>query len=232
MQEALIVAIKNYIEGKKEDQFSYNIIKLLSYIYSEADIINPYKLGDFRLLDTNLKKYGLTDLELEKFDTAFNKYVIYHNNDGFYTLYKIIMDMIALKHQKVPLSKEDIKRYEDIFFAGRTVKVLEDYWNNTLYKINNKSDKMVAKIYLQKKSINDLKTLKHYKLVREKEEEISKYNQKLEMGRIKAKIVKISNTPITPISSGNGFVDIIMILSFVATEVLVGAMAAITLIKG
>lgn len=232
MQEALIVAIKNYIEGKKEDQFSYNIIKLLSYIYSEADIINPYKLGDFRLLDTNLKKYGLTDLELEKFDTAFNKYVIYHNNDGFYTLYKIMMDMIALKHQKVPLSKEDIKRYEDIFFAGRTVKVLEDYWNNTLYKINNKSDKMVAKIYLQKKSINDLKTLKHYKLVREKEEEISKYNQKLEMGRIKAKIVKISNTPITPISSGNGFVDIIMILSFVATEVLVGAMAAITLIKG
>ena len=232
MQEALIVAIKNYIEGKKEDQFSYNIIKLLSYIYSEADIINPYKLGDFRLLDTNLKKYGLTDLELEKFDTAFNKYVIYHNNDGFYTLYKIIMDMIALKHQKVPLSKEDIKRYEDIFFAGRTVKVLEDYWNNTLYKINNKSDKMVAKIYLQKKSINDLKTLKHYKLVREKEEEISKYNQKLETGRIKAKIVKISNTPITPISSGNGFVDIIMILSFVATEVLVGAMAAITLIKG
>ena len=232
MQEALIVAIKNYIEGKKEDQFSYNIFKLLSYIYSEADIINPYKLGDFRLLDTNLKKYGLTDLELEKFDTAFNKYVIYHNNDGFYTLYKIMMDMIALKHQKVPLSKEDIKRYEDIFFAGRTVKVLEDYWNNTLYKINNKSDKMVAKIYLQKKSINDLKTLKHYKLVREKEEEISKYNQKLEMGRIKAKIVKISNTPITPISSGNGFVDIIMILSFVATEVLVGAMAAITLIKG
>lgn len=232
MQEALIVAIKNYIEGKKEDQFSYNIIKLLSYIYSEADIINPYKLGDFRLLDTNLKKYGLTDLELEKFDTAFNKYVIYHNNDGFYTLYKIIMDMIALKHQKVPLSKEDVKRYEDIFFAGRTVKVLEDYWNNTLYKINNKSDKMVAKIYLQKKSINDLKTLKHYKLVREKEEEISKYNQKLETGRIKAKIVKISNTPITPISSGNGFVDIIMILSFVATEVLVGAMAAITLIKG
>ena len=232
MQEALIVAIKNYIEGKKEDQFSYNIIKLLSYIYSEADIINPYKLGDFRLLDTNLKKYGLTDLELEKFDTAFNKYVIYHNNDGFYTLYKIMMDMIALKHQKVPLSKEDIKRYEDIFFAGRTVKVLEDYWNNTLYKINNKSDKMVAKIYLQKKSINDLKTLKHYKLVREKEEEISKYNQKLETGRIKAKIVKISNTPITPISSGNGFVDIIMILSFVATEVLVGAMAAITLIKG
>ena len=91
---------------------------------------------------------------------------------------------------------------------------------------------MVAKIYLQKKSINDLKTLKHYKLVREKEEEISKYNQKLETGRIKAKIVKISNTPITPISSGNGFVDIIMILSFVATEVLVGAMAAITLIKG
>lgn len=232
MQEALIVAIKNYIEGKREDQFSYNIIKLLSYIYSEADIINPYKLGDFRLLDTNLKKYGLTDLELEKFDTAFNKYVIYHNNDGFYTLYKIMMDMIALKHQKVPLSKEDIKRYEDIFFAGRTVKVLEDYWNNTLYKINNKSDKMVAKIYLQKKSINDLKTLKHYKLVREKEEEISKYNQKLETGRIKAKIVKISNTPITPISSGNGFVDIIMILSFVATEVLVGAMAAITLIKG
>ena len=232
MQEALIVAIKNYIEGKKEDQFSYNIIKLLSYIYSEADIINPYKLGDFRLLDTNLKKYGLTEQELEKFDTAFNKYVIYHNNDGFYTLYKIMMDMIALKHQKVPLSKEDIKRYEDIFFAGRTVKVLEDYWNNTLYKINNKSDKMVAKIYLQKKSINDLKTLKHYKLVREKEEEISKYNQKLETGRIKAKIVKISNTPITPISSGNGFVDIIMILSFVATEVLVGAMAAITLIKG
>ncbi len=232
MQEALIVAIKNYIEGKREDQFSYNIIKLLSYIYSEADIINPYKLGDFRLLDTNLKKYGLTDIELEKFDTAFNKYVIYHNNDGFYTLYKIMMDMIALKHQKVPLSKEDIKRYEDIFFAGRTVKVLEDYWNNTLYKINNKSDKMVAKIYLQKKSINDLKTLKHYKLVREKEEEISKYNQKLETGRIKAKIVKISNTPITPISSGNGFVDIIMILSFVATEVLVGAMAAITLIKG
>ena len=187
-------------------------------------------------------RYGLKYEEILRFHECLNSYANTKDMNSFLTIYKIIMDMIEKKYKEDFISKEEVERFEKIFFAGKSVQSLKEYWDKTLYKINNKitfskvNDTIFNPYiyYMQGKTMDDLKSMSDKEIVKLNEKILKKYNLKISDNNLTDKINKIvyrALNPIGPLTSGNGFVDILMILSFIATEILVGLVIAITLIK-
>lgn len=238
---ALAYGINKYIHNKEDNSFDVKIIKILAIIYNEIDLVNPILLNDYKLLDKNLLKYLKNENELTKFKTSFNNYMINNDINAFLTLYKIIIDMIAMKYKDSFITEDEVKMYESYFFEGKSVSSLKEYWDKTLYRINHKItlEKINENIYnpyiyyLQGKNLADLKELSNDELVSLNEEILKKYNLNLDDKNLKEKIDKIVYKALHPMefSTGNGFVDIIMIISFVSTVVMAGMVIAILILK-
>ncbi len=238
--DALLYAISKYINNKEDISFETNIVRILIHIYNEVDFLKPYLLHDYNLIDSNLLQYGLSKEELNKFKEKFNEYMLNHNNDAFLTIYKIIMDMIFYKYKNKFITDDEVKEYEKIFFQGRSVEALNKYWDKTLYKINNKlsftrtADKAFNPYghYLQGKNMHDIKEMSDEKLYYLNCQKVRDYNANIDDTNIFNKLNQVIKKEMLPkkLSSGNGFVDILMILSFIATEVMVGAIMAVQMI--
>ena len=84
MQSSLVYAINKYIHNKDDSSFDIKIIKILSLIYDEIELINPILLNDYKLLNNNLLKYFKTPEDLEKFKHCFDIYMAIINNASFY----------------------------------------------------------------------------------------------------------------------------------------------------
>lgn len=240
MDSFLDEAVQKYMHNKEDNSFDVKIIKILSLIYNEIDIINPILLHDYKLLDANLMKYFKSLEELNKFKKAFSNYMIFKDINSFLTLYKLIIDMIALKYKDKYITEEEVRQFETYFFEGKSVKALKEYWDSTLYRINHKIRLEEVRdnvynpyiYYLQGKSLADLRELSNDELVSLNEQILKKYNLSLNDRKLKQKIDTIVYRALNPLefSTGNGFVDILMILSFTATVFLVGMIIAIVFI--
>ncbi len=241
VDDALLNAIAKYIDNKEAISFDTNIVRILIHIYNEIDFINPFLLKDYSLIDKNLLRYGLPEEELVKFKNSFNRYMVNQSEDDFLTIYKIIMDMIAYKYKDDFITKEEVVEYENIFFKGKSVNALNKYWDSTLYKINNKIKFTEARenvfnpyaYYLQGKTMADIKEMSNEKLYHLNRKILREYNIKVDDKNMINKLnIAISKAmmPRGQLSTGNGFVDILMFLSFVATEIMVGAIIAVQML--
>ncbi len=238
---ALLNAINKYMANKQDPSFEVKIVTILTHIYNEIDLINPILLNDYKLLNQNLMKYLKNSEELVKFNDCLDNYVKTKDFNSFLTIYKIIIDMIEKKYKDKFITEEEVKDYEKFFFEGRSVQHLKEYWDKALYRINNKItfEKVNENVfnpyiyYLQGKNMADIKELSNEELIKLNEEILKKYHLSLDDNNLKGKINKIVYKALNPptLSSGNGFVDALMIVSFVATEILVGAVIAITLLR-
>ena len=82
-------------------------------------------------------------------------------------------------------------------------------------------------------TMNDIKEMSDEKLYYLNRKILREYNIKMDDSNMFNKLNKVVYKALLPksaLSSGNGFVDILMILSFVATEVMVGAIIAVQMI--
>ena len=136
--DALLKAISKYLANRNYESFDTNIIRLLILIYNENDVVNPYLLLNYELINNNLSRYGLATDEVLKFRSSFNLYMHTKDQNAFFTIYKLIMDMIACKYHDSFITEAEVKKYEQIFFKGISSNPLKEYWDKTLYKINNK----------------------------------------------------------------------------------------------
>src|SRR5574344_1543964 len=78
---ALDAALKKYLLFKEKNDYSLTsdflvyTIGILSYIYGEADIINPFKTNtDSNIFNHNLMKFGLEEEKLYKFLNDLNNF--------------------------------------------------------------------------------------------------------------------------------------------------------------
>lgn len=127
---AISEAIENYLKykEKKEDPnywaFPVMAIRTLIFIYGELDIINPYitknehNMGGF---DSNLKKYGLKDQELEEFKNAFlnfQKEVEEKKcpNISFLTIEKCFIKMFFYKQKTMHLPPEKEEEFQKFLY--------------------------------------------------------------------------------------------------------------------
>jgi hypothetical protein len=106
--------------GEKYNSFLVVIIRALINIYGELDIINPFRtrnetgLGSF---EENLKKYGLSIDGIKEFEEEVLAF--YHNNtkESFLKIQRCLINMFVLKCSQNNLSEEEINSFKSLLYT-------------------------------------------------------------------------------------------------------------------
>lgn len=269
VNEAFTMAIKKYLDNKstpdsKEfSSFLVIVIRILTLIYGELDIVNPYRtnhvtgLGGF---DVNLKKYGLTDIELDDFKSEFQKfYKNEGNNDilklSFIKIQRILIDMFILKKSHVLVDEEEIKEFRGmLYFKEDTNPIKSELYNLLTPDSNEIMNYLNSRLFEQKHNY----VLTEYKEIALSQEayQLAGYNVVEVMNMSDKEIENINNKVYhffrikdsdlnkrkrlesaisyykkygRAITSGNGYVDMILLASIVATGLMLFVIIAINL---
>ena len=255
INEAIDKAIFNYINYTENKDisnahiFEFLVTKILVNIYGEINIINPYKAKNEDAFKENLMIYGLKDSELNMFFNYMNEYGIYlktPSNDLKTVLpiqiNSLIINMIIYKNSIQNLTEEELKSYDEYFnsknqYLSKYMElIVEDsefipkLWERKKTQLEKnllfntiKPDLLTPEMYTKYGlSIDEIKNLTN--------EEIKEINDKIKIddnsnggGATKEKPKQLV------LSSGSGFVDTIVLLSIVVTEIMVGLIIAFIL---
>lgn len=241
---------------KKQDKdyslahiFELKVIEVLIRIYGEINIINPYRTGSEKSLRDNFKIYGLTNEEYYRFIGYLNDYNDWLNsmsrekNDTIKEIELLLIRMILLKNINVKATSDDIEVYDDLFLAkDRKIAQINEMASTNPY--------YVQKYYLRKKkiyfedndlhfeeiepdllsktmyqrhglSINEVVQLSNLK-INEINNIITSEEEDLNKSKLRVKPIGLN----VVLTSGSGFVDTLVLLSIMVTEIMVGFVIA------
>lgn len=247
-----IVNYINYTDNKDINNihiFEFLVIKTLVDIYGEINIINPYTSKNEDAFRENLMINGLKETELNMFFNYMNDYSIYLKtpNKGLKTslpiqINSLIINMIIYKNSKQEILEEEILKYDEYFNTKdkHLIKYIElivddpefipKLWERKKMQLDKKllfhtikPNLLTPEMYIKYGlSIDEIKKLTN--------EEIDELNKKIVTedttnggGTTKEEPKKLILT------SGSGFVDTIVLLSIVVTEIMVGLIIAFLL---
>ena len=228
--------------------FEMYVIKTLTIIYGEKTILLPYNIDNELAFKCNLLMYGIKENEVDNFIKYMNEYYVFMKNyksekkaTGLINeIEHILMNMITKRSQRKPFSEEELNEFDKVFnptngelkelkqlvASDRGLIVRE--WANQKNEITNTQIKLRAinpnlldpRIYfkygydiktiaeLTDSEINDVNTI----IIKEENKDL--YNKKDK--KIRHKIV---------LSTGHVMLDILIILSIIATELMLGIVA-------
>lgn len=257
INNAITNGINNYILSKNNKQvdsthfFELRIIEVLVNIYNEVDILNPYKSNNYRAFKDNLTKYGLSNLDANNFINYLNDYDTWLNNSSgdkdatFNELILIVLKMILLKKAEVEISSLEYEFYENFLFPkdNKLDRIFTLASPNREYikrmcdrkKVYFKKDKYILKeiepeLLSQATyanyglDISDVKKLSNMK-INEVNKIIKSEDKEGSSSGGRRKILELK------ISSGSGFVDTIVLLSIMMTEIMIGFIIAISIAR-
>lgn len=204
-------------------------------------------LGGF---DANLKKYGLNDAELATFKDLLMVYMKADDLDkpnAFLKIQKMLVDMLIDKRKHVLVSDDDIKKFKDLIYFKEDTNVYKkdlydkftpnsneimDYLNSKLYELNHvytfteyKENTLNSEAYqlagynivevmrMQDSEIDNVNT-KVYHFFRIKDTDLNK-RERLE------KAIQYYKKYGNVITSGNGYVDLLLLAGIVATGLMI-----------
>ncbi len=227
--------------------FEMSIIKALTIIYGEKSILLPYKIENEKAFECNLLMYDLKESDMQNFIKYMALYHQFLKNNHSHEkaggliveIEKIIIEMIEKRSKHREFTEAEIREFDTIFNPRegnlRKLKSLINTndgliikkWEDRKYGLTNTQIKMMAinpnllEPYTYSKFGYDIKTIALLS-----EEEIRTINQRIteeedrffeveekKKGKKRNKII---------LTTGNGFVDKLMILSIVATEIMIG----------
>ncbi len=228
------------------------VIKVLATIYNETDIINPYKLKKEKSFKDNLTIYGFSSNEVEEFLLLFNSYDKWLNsrrkeaNTVISRLFSLMMRMIVCKSHHIKIDNEELKIYDNFFTLSderirRIVlmcqiepEIIIKQWQLLKRRYILKQNKplswtepklLAESVYVKYGvSLAEVKQLSNQAI-----EEINKQilieenSSGGQGGRKKEKPLQLILT------SGNGFVDMLVLLSIMFTEIMIGIIITVTL---
>lgn len=261
VNRSIDVGIENYLAKKNNGKFDKShvfevlVIEMLINIYGEINIINPYKLKDSKSFIKNLQLYGLSSKTTYQFIDLMDEYYKWlslSNSQSTNLVEKIkfvLLQMVLHKVSDKKLSKNE-KAFYFRFFENRIIglneicKLMKDdnsnfyrMWNLKKDFINDENVKFNYELLLP-----DLFDEKKYKefgislsdISRLSNETVEKINNKIVVEE--ADTARRKNKFVIPlklvISSGNGFVDTLVLLSVMATEIMIGIIIAVSFMKG
>ncbi|MDD2409844.1 MAG: hypothetical protein PHD03_03905 [Bacilli bacterium] len=249
-----IINYLNYIEDKGIDKihiFEFSIVQILVSIYGEINIINPFKLGKEESFKKNLMLYGLKESEMEMFIKYMGDYDRWLNSLHEEPKTKlpmqvetIMINMVLLKSNFQKITEKEIDKYNNFFdpVEGDIVKVqdliVEDktlipsLWRRKRFQLEGnitletiQPELLSPEIYQKYGlSIDEVKKLSNIK-IKEINETIKK--EETNNGGNKPKF----DPRKLVLSSGSGFVDTIVLLSIMATEIMVGLLVAFSFLR-
>lgn len=247
--------ISNYLLMKsdmmyeREHTFEVYVIKALCKIYGEINIINPYKIHSENSFKCNLLMYGLTEKEMELLFSYFDMYEDWLNSDNVgkteltTKIEKILINMLLIKCRKRMIDEETLDWFDNFFdpVDNNLAKLhslitfdndaVPNYWKRKKMGLSNKVSLVDIRTDLLAKddyatygiNIKDVEKMSHNQVV--------ELNDKIQEKEKKGRNVLFKPRKII-ISSGSGFVDTLMLLSIMATEVMVGLLVAFHFLRG
>lgn len=255
INEFIEVGISNYLLMKdnmlyeREHFFEIYVIKALCKIYGEINIINPYKIQSENSFKCNLLMYGFLDKDMELLFNYFDMYESWLNSESVgktdltTKIEKILVNMILIKCRKRMIDEETLEWFDNYFdpIDNRLAKLhslitydndaIPNYWKRKKMGLSNKVTLMDVRTDLLAKddyatygiNIKDVEKMSH--------EQVMSLNNKIQEKEKKNKNVLFKPRKLI-ISTGSGFVDTLMLLSIMATEVMIGLIIAFYFMKG
>ena len=258
INDSISSGLSNYLlikEGKDYDKshiFEVYIIRCLCKIYGDINILNPYRIGNTNSFKSNLIMYGLSTKDMEDFIKLMDDYSKWLNSvknvgktDITSKIELILINMIIERNKTVKFTESEIEFFDKYFdpknnnFATlhslitKDVNLVPIFWSRKKVLLNNNLK--------FKKIRNDLLSSDLYNRYGVDKDELSKMsddriksinNRIIENEKIKEKREKKFNAKSVIITSGNGFVDTLMLLCIMTTEILVGIMIALRFLRG
>lgn len=247
VNKAFTEAINDYLSSKSNpDSIMYNsflvvVIRLLTIIYDELDILNPFYLNDELFLNQNLEKYGYSFDNINSFKNELQKFYENNNSLSFINIQKYLIDMFALKNKTLNLKKEDIDSFHNLLYTPSSTNILITSYNYLMaVDVNEIENYYVKKLnenkYKKPEKVKRTLNMDAYEALKYSFEDINNMSAE-ELENVNKKVynyfdinenainkdylleraVYELNNPKPSFSTGNGYVDILLILSVVAT---------------
>ena len=238
-------------EYKRAYTFEMYVIKALTIIYGEKSILLPYKIDNEKAFECNLLIYDLKENDMKKFIKYMNEYYEFMKNFKseskatglIMEIETILLEMINRRSKRKKFSEDELREFDTIFnpiegdlkrlkslisnnegLIVRTWQVNKHELTNTQIRLMSINPSLLNPDQYSKFGF-DIKTIAMLS-----EEEINNINSKIinEENRVYEPANKaiFKNRKKILLTSGNGFVDTLMILSVVATEIMLGLIIA------
>lgn len=238
------LALKNGQHYSKMYRFEMIVIQILTIIYGENSILFPYKIDNETAFKCNLLIYDIKENEVKRFINLMEKYYDLMEDcksekmaSGIIDeLEKILIEMLKRRAKFKKYSSEEISLLDTIFSKHidlnnfskneKNSSLIRQYWLDTKENLTNTQIEMIslnpdllsreeyAKYGYDIRTIACLTT-----------EEISSINNAIENAKAEKKYMKkpkFLEKYNLVLTTGNGFVDKLMLASIVATELMIG----------
>lgn len=257
INDSISNGISNYLlikNGKDYDKahiFEVYVIRCLCKIYGDINILNPYRIDNENSFKSNLIMYGLKVSDMEEFISLMNDYSKWLNSeknvgktDLTSKIEIILINMIIERNKTNKFSEEELEFFDKYFdpknnnFATlhnlitKDVNIVPMYWNRKKALLNNNMKFKLIRNDLLSSSTYDKYGLDKEDISKMSEEKVKNINNRI---LEKEKEDNKRNKKFIPknliITSGNGFVDTLMLLSIMTTEIMIGIMIALHFLR-
>lgn len=245
------ISQKNGEEYQRCYTFEMSVIKALTIIYGEKSILLPYKIDNEKAFECNLLMYDLKESDMLAFIKYMNAYHAFLKNYRSHDkatglineIEKIIIEMINKRSKRREFTQEEIAEFDTIFNPrdGELKKLKKlistddgliiKKWEDNKYGLTNTQIRMMA---INPNLLDpdryskfgfDIKTMALLPA-----EEIEKINSKIIEEENRTFVME--KQPLLPrknrvvLTSGNGFVDKLLIMSILMTQVMIALIIA------
>ena len=257
INDSISSGISNYLLIKQEKDydkahiFEVYIIRCLCKIYGDINILNPYRIGNENSFKSNLIMYGLKHQEMEEFINLMDDYSKWLNSEknvGKTSITSkielILIDMIIERNKITRFTDSEIEFFDKYFdpknnnFATlhnlitKDINIVPMYWARKKVLLDNNIKFKLIRHDLLSSSIYDKYGIDKDDVSKMSEEKVRNINNRiLASEREKNKRIKKFIPKNLIISSGNGFVDTLMLLSIMTTEIMIGIMIALHFLR-
>lgn len=257
INDSITNGISNYLlikNGKDYDKahiFEVYVIRCLCKIYGDINILNPYRIDNENSFKSNLIMYGLKVSEMEEFISLMGDYSKWLNSekqvgktDLTSKIEIILINMIIERNKTNKFNDEELEFFDKYFdpknnnFATlhnlitKDVNIVPMYWNRKKALLNNNMKFKLIRNDLLSSSTYDKYGLDKEDISKMSEEKVKNINNRI---LEKEKEDNKRNKKFIPknliITSGNGFVDTLMLLSIMTTEIMIGIMIALHFLR-
>ena len=258
INDSIDAGISNYLlikQGKDYDKahiFETYIIRCLCKIYGDINILNPYRINNINSFKANLIMYGLSEKEMNEFISLMGDYSKWLNSeknvgktDITSKIEIVLINMIIYRNKIIKFTDNEIEFFDKYFdpknnnFATlhnlitKDVNIVPMYWSRKKVLLNNNIKFKRIRNDLLSSSVYDKYGIDKDDMSRMSEEKVRNINNRiLESEKDTEKRSKKFIPKNLIITSGNGFVDTLMLLSIMTTEIMIGIMIALHVMRG
>ena len=231
-------------------EFELNIVEFLVHLYGKINILNPYMIRNDDSLKENLTLYGATKEDIDTLFNLLNDYDKWLNstergkNTLIESIYRILAKLVVCKNNSMVVSDGEMRYYQDYFaLTNKRVSQLVDMMavsrENVVNALNNaiKEDEIekakpepeplyLAAAEYEKYGLDfeDVEKLPEGKVIELNQDIELKEEEAAERAkRFKPKQILLS--------SGNGFVDALVLFSIMCTEIMVGIVVTVIIAR-